>query len=100
MPHFLMEQHHRQPTRAPGAREFPDIPQGLLEDVTIEEDEGIQGLVLCGRRHMALHRKVLEEARTSGAPMLAGYRTPWGCLSSDVRAFRLITVKHRIWIPV
>lgn len=69
---FLMGQHHRQPARAPGAREFTDIAQRLLKDVAIQEDEGVQGLVLCGRRHMAFHRKVFQEGLYLGGSHAGG----------------------------
>ena len=58
---ILVRKHYRKPAWALGTREFPDISQGLVEYVPIEEYERIQRLILRGRRHPALHRQMFQE---------------------------------------
>ena len=74
---ILVRKHYRKPAWALGTREFPDISQGLVEYVPIEEYERIQRLILRGRRYPALHCQMFSKARTSALPMPAGCRTPW-----------------------
>src|SRR5690554_1583226 len=71
-----MGKHYGKPARALGMRELSNITQGLIEDVTIQEHECIQRLVLRGRRHSALHRQMLEEGAYLCATHAGGVSNP------------------------
>ena len=40
----------------------PQYPLRLLKDVAIQEDEDVQRLVLCGRRHIVLYCKRFQKS--------------------------------------
>ena len=46
-------QHHWKPFWAFGSSPFSQVAQGLVKDIRIEKDQGIEGLILRGRRHLA-----------------------------------------------
>ena len=64
LPHLLQRQHHGHPLHLVRPHKIPGIfSSGLLQYVAIEENERIERLCLCIRRHLVLDRQVRQERR-------------------------------------
>lgn len=62
--------------RLPRANHRTEIADFPLEDHAIQEDKGIQRLVLRGRRYVPLHREVREKGRDPGPSHLCRVPLP------------------------
>src|SRR4029450_12146530 len=52
---FLPCKHDRHPARFPGMFEIFQLWERLFEDVTVEEEQGLQRAILRRSRHLSLH---------------------------------------------
>jgi len=78
---FRLREDRWEALRAVGSLDGPNVAQGLVKDVVVEKDEGVEGLVLCGRRHVALDGEVIEEGPHLVCPQVARVR---GIVEADV----------------
>ena len=61
--HRALRQHHRQAPRSLGADDLVEPGQFVLQHLLVQEQDGGLGLVLGGRRHLALDRQVGQKGR-------------------------------------
>jgi hypothetical protein len=66
--HLITRQHHRHALRALGARHVIQPRQIDRQHFLVQKQQGRQGLILRGRRHMALHRKMRQKRLDLGRP--------------------------------
>src|SRR4030095_9471635 len=59
---FLPCKHDGHPLRFLGMFEIFQLWERLFEDVTIEEDQGLQRDILCGSCYLSLHSKIDQKS--------------------------------------
>jgi hypothetical protein len=59
---FLPCKHDGYPSRFLGMFEIFQLWERLFEDVTIEEDQGLQRDILCGSCYLSLHSKIDQKS--------------------------------------
>ena len=74
---FVAREHGREMLWAFGPDHVIEPWQLNAEDLAIEEEQRVEGLVLRGRRDPVAHRERRRKAVTSAAPISAGWRLPW-----------------------
>ena len=60
-----------------GTLEAGQLRGGEVEDATVEEDEGAEGLVERGGREVLLSSEIVEESDDLGGPRSRGWRGRW-----------------------
>src|SRR5437667_3856782 len=73
---LLAAQNHRQPLRGRGARDVVEPRELDLEHLAVEEEQRLQGLVLRGGAHLAVHREVGQELLDCGRAELTRVSAP------------------------
>lgn len=69
---FLPGEDDGESARAFGRLELRQLSDGNVQNVLIEEDDGVERLILGGGSHIPLHGEVIEEGRDGLGPQLGG----------------------------
>ena len=67
------------------------------ENLSIEEEQRIEGLVLRGRRDSLTNRERREKGRDSTAPISPGWRLPWKRMYRRIQATYAFSVRRLPW---